>query len=115
MTDLQIARWLVSVCPHCAALGELAVLMRFLLDPGFSDIADWRLRLACADMAGHVTPMLAVEALQQIVGTPPDGILLHDTLWRVAHGDAVRIREKVIGATLRAAGQSRIAQVLEAA
>jgi hypothetical protein len=115
MTDLQIARWLVGICPHCAALGELVVLDLFVLSPGFTAIADWRLRLACADQAAHMTPTVAVATLQQIVGTCPDGVLMRDTLWLVAHADAVRMREKVLGATLRAAGQYRLANVLEAA
>jgi lysozyme family protein len=76
----------------------------YVFRPGFHQITDWRLRLACVDAAIHSGPRRAQEWLQAAVGAQVDGIAGRDTYAKVASADPVRARERVLAARLRHLG-----------
>lgn len=76
----------------------------FVFRPGFYQIADWRLRLACVDAAIHSGPRRAQEWLQAAVGAQVDGVAGRDTYAKVASTDAVTARERLIASRLRHLG-----------
>lgn len=76
----------------------------YVFRPGFHQIADWRLRLACVDAAVHSGPRRAQEWLQAAVGAQVDGIAGRDTYAKVASADQPMAAKKVIASRLRHLG-----------
>lgn len=66
---------------------------KYVMGPGFDQITDSKLKAQLIDFGVNSGPMIAIQALQRVVGVVPDGVLGPETLAAIAklHPDDVNL------------------------
>ncbi len=77
----------------------------FVREPGFFQIADWRLRLVVVDSGIHSGTMRATRWLQAAVGATVDGLGGPETFEKTSVLPADMIRERVLASRVRHIGR----------